>query len=194
MPPPKSKKPRLSEREVALVKKWIEQGAPYEGHWAFLPLRKDAPPTGLKQAPWAKNAVDRFILARLERESIAPSAAADPATLARRMYLDLVGLLPTPAEIAAFAQAAATDRQKAVENLADQLLASPHYGERWGRDVLDQARYADAGGYSRDDARAMWPYRDLKRSSSCCRVGKLFWTSVPAEERSLIYLNRWGTA
>ena len=160
MPPVKSKKPRLSAREVALIKKWIEQGAPYEGPWAFLPLRTDVPPAGLKNESWTKNPIDRFILARLEREEIKPSLAADPATLVRRMYLDLVGLLPTQAESATFVEAAKADRQKAVEKLADQLLASPHYGERWGRHWLDQARYADSDGYSRDDARAMWPYRD----------------------------------
>jgi hypothetical protein len=159
MPPPKSKKPRLSSREVALVRKWIEQGAPYEGHWAFLPLRNEAPPA-VKNTGAVRNPIDRFILARLEREDITPSAPADPATLARRMYLDLVGLLPTPDEVAAFEKAVAADRQKAVEALADRLLSSPHYGERWGRHWLDQARYADSDGYSRDDARAMWPYRD----------------------------------
>src|SRR5215207_919152 len=115
MPPVKSKKPRLSARDVALIRKWIEQGALYEGHWAFLALRKDAPPTGLKNEGWAKSAIDRFILRRLEAEEIAPSPAADPATLVRRMYLDLVGLLPSPAEVDAFVKEAGVDRQKAVE-------------------------------------------------------------------------------
>jgi hypothetical protein len=160
MPPPKSKKPRLSKREVALVRKWVEQGAPYEGHWAFLPLRQDAPPAALKNEAWVQNPIDRFVAARLEREAIAPSQAADPQTLIRRMSLDLTGLVPTPVETEAFAKAAAVNRQQAVEQLADRLLASPHYGERWGRHWLDQARYGDSDGYSIDGYRAMWPYRD----------------------------------
>jgi hypothetical protein len=148
MPPPKSKKPKLPARDIAILKKWIEQGAEYEGHWAFLPLQKAAVPKG------AENPIDAFVLKRLAEEGIKPSPEADAATLCRRIYLDLTGLLPTPEEIDEFV------KQPDVAKLADRLLASPHYGERWGRHWLDQARYADSDGYAPDGFRAVWPYRD----------------------------------
>ena len=148
MPPPKSKKPPLGEREVALLRRWIEQGAEYEGHWAFLPLTKPTPPDG------EEHPIDAFIRARLASEGLTPSPDADPATLIRRLSLDLTGLLPTPDEVAAFV------KNPDVAALADRLLASPHYGERWGRHWLDQARYADSDGYALDGFRAVWPYRD----------------------------------
>jgi len=156
MPPPKSKKPVLADADIALLEKWIAQGAPYEGHWAFLPLREEAPPE-VKDAAWARNPIDRFILARLEKEGLKPSPEADRRTLIRRVSLDLTGLLPTPEEVDAFVRDPAPD---AYEKLVDRLLASPHYGERWGRHWLDQARYADSNGYTIDSERAMWPYRD----------------------------------
>jgi len=180
MPPPKSKKPRFSDAEVATLKRWIAEGAEYEGHWAFLPLAKNQPPA-VKSSAWPKNGLDRFILARLEKEGLAPSPEADPATLIRRMSLDLTGLLPAPEEVEAFVAASTGNRQRggpgetaegspkgelanlgqaAIESLADRLLASPAYGERWGRHWLDQARYADSNGYSIDGERTMWPYRD----------------------------------
>ncbi len=159
MPTPKSKKPHLSENEIALLHKWIAQGAEYEEHWAFLPLRDEAPPQ-VADAQWARNPIDAFIRARLDREHIAPSPEAEAATLCRRLHLDLTGLLPTPEDVAAFTKASAANRDAAVAQLADQLLASPHYGERWGRHWLDQARYADSNGFSVDGARTMWPYRD----------------------------------
>jgi hypothetical protein len=156
MPPLKSKKPRLTEEQIATLRRWIEQGADYEGHWAFLPVSKVAPPKA-KDAGWGKNGIDRFLGARLESEGIRPSPEADRATLIRRVSLDLLGLLPTPEEVQQFATDAAPD---AYEKLVDRLLASPHYGERWGRHWLDQARYADSNGYSIDGLRAMWPFRD----------------------------------
>ncbi len=159
MPPPKSKKPPLTAQQIATLRRWIEQGAEYEGHWAFLPLREEAP-FAVKDGAWPKNPIDRFILARLEREGLKPSPEADPATLCRRMYLDLLGLLPTPEETRDFVQLAIGNRHLAIDQLADRLLASPHYGERWGRHWLDQARYADSNGYTVDTERAMWPYRD----------------------------------
>jgi hypothetical protein len=148
MPPPKSKKPPLGEHEIALLRRWIEQGAEYEGHWAFLPLTKATPPDG------EEHPIDAFIRARLASEGLTPSPDADPATLIRRLSLDLTGLLPTPDEVAAFV------KNPNVAALADRLLASPHYGERWGRHWLDQARYADSDGYALDGFRAVWPYRD----------------------------------
>jgi hypothetical protein len=156
MPPPKAKKPPLTKDEVATLRRWIAQGAKYEGPWAFLPLNQ-APPPAVKNNAWVRNPIDNYILARLEHEDIAPSPEADRATLIRRLYLDLLGLLPTPEEVAAFVADAAPD---AYEKLVDRTLANPHYGERWGRHWLDQARYADSNGYSIDAPRTMWPYRD----------------------------------
>ncbi len=154
MPPPASKKPHLTDEQIVILRRWIEQGAEYEGHWAFLPLSKVQPPS-VKSESWAQNAIDRFILARLEQESIGPSQPADPATLIRRVSLDLTGLLPTPEEVEAFAAG-----RESYSALVERLLASSHYGERWGRHWLDQARYADSNGYSIDSERQMWPYRD----------------------------------
>ncbi len=156
MPPPKSKRARPTEEEIALLRKWIAQGAEYEGHWAFLPLRKDPPPQTSNTA-WAKNPIDQFVAARLEREGLSPSAEADRATLIRRVSLDLTGLLPSPEQVEAFVNDPAPD---AYERLVDQLLADRHYGERWGRHWLDQARYADSNGYTIDSERTMWPFRD----------------------------------
>jgi hypothetical protein len=163
MPPPQAKKPAITPEEAALLRRWIAQGARYQGHWAFQPLAATAPPA-VKNAKWVRNDIDRFILARLEREGIAPSPQADPRTLIRRLSLDLTGLLPHPAEVEAFVKAftnASPRRQEtAYGALVEGLLASPHYGERWGRHWLDQARYADSNGYTIDGERVMWPYRD----------------------------------
>ena len=156
MPPPEAKKPALTEKEITTLREWITEGAPYEDHWAFLPLSNDAPPA-VKNTAWPCNGIDQFILARLEKESIAPSPEADRPTLLRRVSLDLTGLLPTPEELSAFVSDASPD---AWEKVVDRLLASPHYGERWGRHWLDQARYADSNGYSIDGERVMWPFRD----------------------------------
>lgn len=156
MPPPKVKKPRLTEKQIAALRQWIAEGARYESHWAFLPLGEEAPP-GVKHAAWIKNEIDHFILARLEQEGIDPSPEADRATLLRRASLDLTGLPPTPEETLAFLEDSTPD---AYGRLVDRLLASPHHGERWGRHWLDQARYADSNGYTVDTEREMWPFRD----------------------------------
>jgi hypothetical protein len=158
MPPPSAKKPRFTEAEVALLRRWIEEGAPYEGHWAFLPLQESAPPAPpTPLSAWVRNGVDPWIVARLQKEGLSPSPEADRPTLIRRASLDLTGLLPSPEEVKAFA---ADPDPAAYEKLVDRLLASPHYGERWGRHWLDQARYADTNGYTIDGERSMWPYRD----------------------------------
>jgi hypothetical protein len=154
MPPPDSKKPRLTDEQIALLRRWIEQGAPYEAHWSFLPLAEVTPPA-VRQRDWVRNPIDAFVLARLEAEGVAPSPDAEPAVLIRRVSLDLTGLLPAPEEVDRFVRG-----EESYEALVDRLLASPHYGERWGRHWLDQARYADSNGYSIDSERAMWPYRD----------------------------------
>lgn len=156
MPPASAKKTPLTAAEIELLRRWIAEGAEYEGHWAFLPLRDDPPPA-VQDSDWVRNPIDQFVLARLERAGLAPSRTADRATLIRRVYLDLVGLLPEASEVRRFVD---DEDPLAYERMVDRLLASPHYGERWGRYWLDQARYADSNGYSIDGEREMWPYRD----------------------------------
>lgn len=160
------KRPALTERQVTTLRSWIDQGAKSPAgekpdtlgstHWAFIPPKRPAEPA-IQAEKWVKNPIDRFILARLEREKIAPSPEADRATLARRASLDLLGLPPEPALLKAFLDDSGSD---AYERFVDQLLASPHYGERWGRLWLDEARYADSNGYSIDAPRSIWKYRD----------------------------------
>jgi hypothetical protein len=154
MPPPNA--PELTPAQIQTLKTWVEQGAPWREHWSFVaPKRPDIPP--VKNSGWAKNDIDRFILARLEREGLRPSPPADKMTLLRRVTLDLTGLPPTPAETEAFLR----DRSpNAYEKVVDRLLASPHYGERMALPWLDLARYADTHGYHIDSHREMWPWRD----------------------------------
>ena len=159
MPPLSAKKTAITPDEAALLRRWIEQGAKYQGHWAFQPLAT-TPPPAVKNTKWIRNDIDRFILARLEREGITPSPQADARTLIRRLSLDLIGLLPQPAEVETFVKAFSKNQEAAYSALVERLLASPHYGERWGRHWLDQARYADSNGYTIDGERVMWPYRD----------------------------------
>lgn len=158
MPPPKVKKP-VTREEAELLRRWIEQGAEYAGHWAFEPVQSMAPPETSGTAK-PGNEIDRFVLAALEEKGLALSPEADPETLARRLSLDLTGLLPPPERVASFREQFAKNSDAAVDGLVDELLASPHYGERWGRHWLDQARYADSNGYTIDGERVMWPYRD----------------------------------
>jgi hypothetical protein len=166
MPP---KGPRLRPAEVERLRAWIDQGAAAPAneaaaagtagkktHWAFVPPGRTSEPA-VQNTAWVRNSIDRFILARLEKEGIAPSPEADRITLIRRLSLDLLGLPPTPREVDDFVR---DDRPDAYEQLVDRLLASPHYGERWGRAWLDLARYADSNGYSIDAPRSIWPYRD----------------------------------
>ena len=154
MPPPKSGK-KLTPAQIAVLDKWIGQGAPYAVHWAFVKPVQAAPPK-------AGNPIDAFVLARLEKDGLAPSPEADPYTLCRRLYLDLTGLPPTPEETNAFTdESHKSDKShETYEQLVDKLLASPHYGERWARRWLDLARYADTNGYEKDRERSIWPYRD----------------------------------
>ncbi len=158
MPPPHTKV-TLSTTEQRILQDWIAAGADYRPHWAFTkPVRPPVPAAAsLRQSDWPRNDIDRFVLARLEREGVAPSPEADRATLCRRVHLDLVGLPPTPTELDAFLGDTAAD---AYEKLVDRLLASPRYGERWARRWLDLARYADTNGYEKDRPRTIWPYRD----------------------------------
>ena len=152
MPPPESE--ALDEEEFELLRRWIEEGAVWEEHWAFEP--PVAPPIPEPQGAVA-NDVDRFVLARLEAEGLGFSRPADRATLVRRLSLDLTGLPPTVDEVRAFVE---DDSEGAYEALVDRLLASPHFGERWALPWLDAARYADTNGYHRDAARTMWLWRD----------------------------------
>ncbi|MEI6239129.1 MAG: PSD1 and planctomycete cytochrome C domain-containing protein [Planctomycetia bacterium] len=157
MPPPHTKS-TLTPDEKRILTEWIAVGAPYAPHWAFVTPEQPAVPE-LASAPagWHRNPIDAFVLQRLQDEAIAPSPEADKATLCRRVYLDLVGLSPSPAELDAFLADPAPD---AYERLVDRLLASPRYGERWARRWLDLARYADTNGYEKDRDRSIWPYRD----------------------------------
>ena len=145
MPPPKSHKPPLNAKQRETLKAWIQQGAKYEPHWAFIPPQK---PAG--------DGIDHFIRKRLAEENLKPSPEADPVTLIRRVFLDLTGLPPSPADLADLS--GWTDQKYAA--LVDRLLSSKHYGERWGRWWLDQARYADSNGYSIDAPRQIWKFRD----------------------------------
>jgi hypothetical protein len=155
MPPPDSHK-TLTAAQRALLKRWIEAGAPYEAHWAYQPVRREPAPA-VRRTDWPRGELDRFVLARLEREGLSPSPEADRATWLRRVSFDLTGLPPTLAELDAFL----TDRgEGAYERVVDRLLASPHYGERMAVDWLDAARYADTNGYQVDRDRELWAWRD----------------------------------
>lgn len=168
--PPAGKK--LTPEEIGILRAWIDQGAKWpatagaatesavstakSSHWAFQPVRKPPVPA-VRNAKWTRNPVDAFILARLDKEKIAPSDEAGRSALLRRVSLDLTGLPPTPKELAGFL---ADHRPDAYERQVDRLLASPHYGEKWARHWLDRARYADSDGYEKDWVRPhAWRYR-----------------------------------
>ncbi len=158
MPPPSSPKP-LTGPERDLLRRWIAEGGEYQQHWSFLPVRAGPPPR-LRRPEGARNAVDAFIRQALEKRGWRPSPEADPATLMRRVSLDLTGLPPSPAEVAAFAERYPRS-ERAYDELVERLLASPHFGERWGRHWLDMARYADSNGFLGDALRPnAWQYRD----------------------------------
>ncbi len=145
MPPPDVGE-HLKPAQIALLQKWIVQGAEYTPHYAFI-RPKQAPLPKVHQESWPRNPIDYFILARLEKAGLRPSVEADRPTLIRRLSLDLLGLLPSPKEVADFVS---DPRADAYERLVDRLLASPHYGERQARHWLDLARYADSNGYTID--------------------------------------------
>ena len=152
----------LEETDIALIRRWIDEGAQWPEdtqslkHWAFVKPKRPTLPK-LEDQEWVRNPIDTFVLARLRAEDLSPSAEAHKEVLARRLYLDLIGLPPTVQELRAFLQDRAPE---AYERLVDRLLSSPHYGERWARHWLDAARYADTNGYEKDRARSIWPYRD----------------------------------
>ncbi|WP_013627995.1 PSD1 and planctomycete cytochrome C domain-containing protein [Rubinisphaera brasiliensis] len=154
--PPASADKHLTDEERQLFRDWIKQGAEYEVHWAFQPPTRPEVPQNL-DASWIKNPIDAFVLQRLQREGLSPSTPADRVTWLRRVSLDLIGLPPTIAEVDAYL---ADDSAEADAKQIERLLASPHFGERWGRIWLDAARYADSDGYEKDKPREMWFYRD----------------------------------
>jgi hypothetical protein len=185
MPPPESNK-SLTASQRELLAQWIDQGAHWEQHWAFTRPVRATPPV-VEQSEWCLNEIDRFILAKVEEVGLTPSSEASPYTLVRRLYLDLIGLPPTPKEADGWIARiwpgykateqslggpldALLDQRVAVEppaideseyqQLVSFLLDSPHYGERWARRWLDLARYADTNGYEKDRERSIWPYRD----------------------------------
>ena len=156
----------LAAEDVAALTDWVRDGAIWAepsgrirataSHWAFQPVQRPAAPE-LKSASFARNEIDHFVFSKLDEIGITPSPEADRRTLIRRLSLDLTGLPPTPDEVREFLS---DDNPDAYERLVDRLLASPHYGERWGRHWLDIARYADSNGYSIDGSRSIWRYRD----------------------------------
>jgi cytochrome c553 len=156
MPPASSNLPALTGDEVAVIKKWIEQGAVYEKHWAFTPPRK-APLPAVETEKWPKNEIDYFILHALEKIDLAPNAEADEERLLKRIALDLTGLPPTAEQMARFANDASPDK---YEKMVDELLQQPQYGERMALGWMDVARYADSHGYQDDNYRTQWPWRD----------------------------------
>ncbi len=156
--PPKGEP--LTSEEVAVLRRWIEQGAPWPAHWAYRPLERPAPPTpqALPHRDWAQTPIDWFILQKLHEQGLSPSPPADRRTLLRRITFDLTGLPPAPEDVEAFL---ADDSPDAWERVVERLLASPHYGERWARHWMDLVHYAETHGHDQDRPRPhAWPYRD----------------------------------
>ncbi len=155
MPPPESNKSVTAE-EIEQIKRWIAQGAEYNQHWSLVPPQRPSLPD-VPESDSAQNPIDYFVLAQLAHADLKPSPPAERYSLVRRLYLDLLGIPPTPQQADAFVN---DKREGAYERLVDQLLASPRYGERWARPWLDLARYSDTNGYEKDRPRTVWPYRD----------------------------------
>ncbi len=164
MPPPDSNKSLTSEQQQVL-QQWIEQGAVWTEHWAFVAPREPQLPK-VNNPAWCLNPIDRFVLSQLEHVGLFPAPQAPAHTLVRRLFLDLIGLPPTPEEAEMWIakiwpnSESSTSDEVAYQELITHLLNSPHYGERWGRRWLDLARYADSNGYEKDRDRSIWPYRD----------------------------------
>ena len=160
--PPVDHVTSLSSGEIQALTRWIDEGAKWESHWAFSPPIRTPPPK-ISQVTWVRNPIDHFILAKLEEHSLAPLTKASPRKLIRRLYFDLTGLPPTPQQVSEFLK---DDHPHAWEQLVDRLLASPQYGQRWGRHWLDVARYGDSNGGDENHAYPLaWRYRDYVISS-----------------------------
>jgi hypothetical protein len=156
MPPAYAGAQKLSDREIGLIRRWIEEGAQWQRHWSFIPPKRP-PQHEVREKNWPRNPIDSFVLSRLERDGLAHSPEADRLTLIRRVTLDLTGLPPTPAEVEAFLHDASGN---AYEKLVDRLLSSPRYAERMAFRWMEVARYADTNGYQTDGNRQMWRWRD----------------------------------
>lgn len=156
MPPPESHKKPLKPHQIALLKKWVKQGAPYEEHWSFISPTKPTPPA----SDWGHSPIDRFIAAKQREKNLTPSPPEDPARLLRRLTFDLTGLPPTPDEVSAFREMAAQDLSAAIEMTVGKLVTTDAYAEHFARHWLDAARYADTHGIHIDNYRSIWPYRD----------------------------------
>ncbi|MCE9547245.1 MAG: DUF1553 domain-containing protein [Planctomycetia bacterium] len=156
MPPHDSGRAPLTPAQVELLKRWINEGAKYTTHWAYVSITRPEVPS-ITSPGWDRSEIDRFVLRRLVQEKLTPATEADRRTLIRRLSFDLVGLPPTPAEVEAFVADKSPD---AYENLVDRLLASPHFGERMAVDWLDLVRYADSEGFHGDQERPHWLFRD----------------------------------
>ncbi len=178
--PPRAK---LPDAELAILQEWIRRGAPYDPEleirgaaselergftiseddrdlWAYRPLNRTGPPP-VAEGAWVANAVDQFVLARLEEAGLRPIPDAPAAALVRRVYYDVIGLPPTPGQVRQFVSASAEDPEKAYAELVEKLLASPHFGEKWARHWLDLVRYAESNGFERDNPKPqIWKYRD----------------------------------
>ena len=156
MPPPDSKKPLLTPEEVETFRKWVKAGAKFEPHWAYI-APKQAELPAVKQKAWPRNEIDRFLLAKQEEEGLGPGPEADRVTLVRRLYFDLTGLPPTPAQVDEFVNDTKPD---AYAKLVDKLLASPAFGERMATWWFDLVRFSDTVGYHGDQDQRITPYRD----------------------------------
>ena len=154
--PPADAPAKLTKRERQILQAWVKQGAPWQQHWSFIAPSRPAQPK-VKNAKWSKNAIDRFVLARLEQSKLSPNQRASRATLIRRVTLDLTGLPPTPKQVQAFVNDKSSN---AYERVVDRLLKSRHYAERMAMHWLDAARFADTSGYQTDGTRYMWRWRD----------------------------------
>ena len=164
MPPTEHEKP-LSKQQISLLRQWIDQGAEYTPHWSFIaPQRPDVPPVPTSSDASRhydiQNAIDTFVAQILAEKNLSMSPPEHADVLCRRLYLDLIGLPPSPAELDLFVAAAAHDRTTAVNALVNQLLASDHFGEKWARHWMDVARYADSNGFEKDVHRDQWAWRD----------------------------------
>ncbi|MRH99236.1 DUF1553 domain-containing protein [Kriegella sp. EG-1] len=149
--------PALSQEEIDILANWIDQGANWEKHWAYIPPKRDIVPPKIDSLFWTKGKIDQFVYAKMKEHHLNPSPEADKATLLRRLYLDLIGLPPTSEEVTAFINNNSVD---AYENEVDKILKSSHFGERWASLWMDLARYADSKGYEKDSNREIWKYRD----------------------------------
>ncbi|MGH9667941.1 MAG: DUF1549 domain-containing protein, partial [Bryobacteraceae bacterium] len=156
MPPAYAGREKLSAREIALIERWIQQGAVWQLHWSFNPPKRPPQPR-VSDEHWPRSPIDYFVLAHLDQLGLRPSPEAGRRTLIRRVSLDLTGLPPTPAEVDGFLN---DSSPKAYEKVVDRLLASPRYGERMAYRWMEAARYADTNGYQSDGVREMWRWRD----------------------------------